>query len=182
MALILPAEANWIKAIKGMLSSHIDKLTTRSKRKGRGSSIVEFGIVLVIILTVVSFVLSIFSLGAAVGTFALASQHAAREAASTATRTRAQAKVSQISSTIFSSGLAKFAGITNGNLTLIVEGNNLGTTGFRELPVGAIVDLRTTYRYRVRASGVISPMLWPQTVNYSYEATGLIEHPEGLSI
>jgi Flp pilus assembly protein TadG len=165
-----------------MLKGHTDRLTKRRKRKGRGSSSVEFAIVLVIILTIVSFVLSIFSVGTAIATFALASQHAAREAASAATRTRAQDKVNQISSTIFSSGLARFGGISNGNLTLFVEGNNLGATGFQTVPTNIVVDLRTTYRYRVRATGIISPMLWPQTINYSYDATGIIEHPEGLSI
>lgn len=151
-------------------------------RSTRGQHIAEFGPALLIAIPLIAIMLSCLSFGAGIGTLALCAQHAAREAAATGTYTLALTRVNENLS-ILSGPLGQFGGIHNGKLILVVEESPTGETDFTvHNRSGSIDPANKVYRYRVRGECQIKPMFWWVTVPSVYEATGIVEHPEGLGV
>ncbi len=151
-------------------------------RKERGQQIAEFGPALLIAIPLIALMLSVLSLGVGIGTLALCAQHAAREAAATGTFSLAQQRVNENVS-LMSAGLGQFGGIQNGRLILEIEESPTGETNFTTYTRGSAIDpTNKIYRYKVRGECQIKPLLWWFTVPSVYEATGIVEHPEGMGI
>jgi hypothetical protein len=150
------------------------------RRKSAGHIIAEAGPAFFVAFIVLTFMVTILSLGLGYGTLALAAQQASREAAEAGTRTLAVQKVDQASS-ILTGPIGLFGGLRNGELILEVE---QAANGAREFVAfqQPVDPANNVYRFRVRAIGQIQPMLWPRAVDAGYEATSLVEHPEGLGI
>lgn len=152
------------------------------RRKEEGQHIAEFGPALLIAIPLIAIMLSCLSLGAGVGALALGSQHAAREAAATGTYTLAETRVNENLATL-TGPIGKFGGIQNGRLLLTVEESPTGDTNFIQHTRGGSIDpANKVYRYKVRGECQIKPIFWWFTVPCVYEATGIVEHPEGLGV
>ncbi|MCW5822367.1 MAG: hypothetical protein KIT34_06155 [Cyanobacteria bacterium TGS_CYA1] len=152
------------------------------KRNRQGQQIAEFGPALMIAIPLLAIMLSCLSFGAGVGALALGAQHAAREAAATGTYTLAQQRVNENLTTL-SGPLGQFGGIQNGKLLLVVEESPTGETNFTVHTRGGSIDpANKVYRYKVRGECEIKPLFWWVSIPTVYEATGIVEHPEGLGV
>lgn len=152
--------------------------TSSSLRRESGQSLAEAGPVFFIVFVVMLFMLTILSLGIGFGTLALASQHSSRLAAEAPTETLARQKVNETKS-ILTGPFGQFGGVRNGDLVLTVEESLNGQPNFTNF-TQPVDPENKVYRYKVRAVSQLQPMLWPQAIGAGFEATAIVEHPEGL--
>jgi hypothetical protein len=181
------------------------KCGAKTMRRQDGSSIAEFGPVLFIFFVIVFFpLLGFFSFVDGVATIALAANAAARAAAPATTRKSAIEEMKNTGTQLIGGGgkkapLAAFANLSpadNSGLTLqILVTNNDGSQN--GTAIGATDDVPTVvppdggppaidtdtryYQYRVTARYTVGPLFIPMQVPMEFNATSIVEHPEGLN-